>query len=262
MSEYNSIIYEKADNIATVTLSRPDQLNALSPALFKELEAALDQADADNEVRVILITGKGNYFCAGLDPKESTESPTASPFEPSWTDQGTGILSKLENLEKPVIAAINGPALGVGFELCLACDLRVASETAAFGFPEIELATMPGAGGTQRLPRLAGIAKAKEMLYFGKTINGQEAYNFDLINMVTPPERLTDAAREMAKELAIKSPVALKMVKQAINLGMDAHLSTGLELERRLSKLLTCTDDAEEALRASAEKRKPSFTGT
>jgi enoyl-CoA hydratase len=262
MSEYNSIIYEKADNIATITLSRPDQLNALSPALLKELEAALDQADADNEVRVILITGKGNYFCTGFDPKESTESSTASPFEPSWTDQGTGILSKLENLEKPVIAAINGPALGVGFELCLACDLRVASETAAFGFPEIELATMPGAGGTQRLPRLAGIAKAKEMLYFGKTINGQEAYNFGLINMVTPLDQLTDAAREMAKELASKSPVALKMVKQAINLGMDAHLSTGLELEKRLSKLLTCTDDAEEALRASAEKRKPKFTGT
>jgi enoyl-CoA hydratase len=262
MSEYNSIIYEKADNIATITLSRPDQLNALSPALLKELEAALDQADADNEVRVILITGKGNYFCTGFDPKESTESSTASPFEPSWTDQGTGILSKLENLEKPVIAAINGPALGVGFELCLACDLRVASETAAFGFPEIELATMPGAGGTQRLPRLAGIAKAKEMLYFGKTINGQEAYNFGLINMVTPLDQLTDAAREMAKELASKSPVALKMVKQAINLGMDAHLSTGLELEKRLSKLLTCTNDAEEALRASAEKRKPKFTGT
>jgi enoyl-CoA hydratase len=262
MGEYSSIIYEKADNIATITLNRPDQLNALSSALFEELEAALDQADADNEVRVILITGKGSYFCAGLDLKESAEGSPASPFESSWTDKGPGLFSKLENLEKPVVVAINGAALGGGLELCLACDMRVASETAAFCFPEIDLAAMPGAGGTQRLPRLVGVAKAKEMIYFGKTVEGGEAYNFGLVNMVTPPEKLMDAAMAMANELASKSPVALKMVKMAINLGMDVNLSAGLELEKRLGKLLSFTDDTKEALRAFTEKRKPNFTGT
>ncbi len=260
-NQYNSITYEVKAYVAIVALNRPDQLNALNAELLKELGTALDEANEDKEVRVILITGKGRFFCSGLDLKETAETPAVSSFEKSWTDMGPAIFNKVETSEKTVIAAVNGPALGGGCELCLVCDIRVASEAASFGLPEIKIGAMPGAGGTQRLPRIVGIPKAKEMIYTGKTVKAAEAYRINLVNAVTPPEKLMETAMEMAKDLADKSPIALKMAKVAINGGTEGNLRAGLELEARLSKLLFFTDDLKEGMRAFVEKRKPVFTG-
>jgi enoyl-CoA hydratase/carnithine racemase len=261
MTDYSTIIYEKQNYIATITLNRPDQLNSLSSLLFKELEDALEQSEKDAEVRVIVITGNGRYFCAGLDLKESAESSNLSPFEESWTDHGPVVINRIETLEKPVIAAVNGPALGGGFELCLACDMRIASEAANFGLPEIKLAAMPGAGGTQRLPRLIGVAKAKEMIYTGKSVKSEEALRLGIVNEVAPPEKLTETVMARAGELAEKSPLALKMVKLAISMGIEGSLSSGLELERRAGKLLSFSEDMKEGVRAFVEKRKPEYKG-
>ena len=261
MNNYNTIIYEEKDHVVVIILNRPDQLNAFNSELFKELDTALGKAYEDKEVRVILITGKGRFFCSGLDLKEAGAGSAVSPFERSWMAMGPEIFNKVEALEKPVIAAVNGPALGGGCELCLACDIRVASEAASFGFPEIKIGAMPGAGGTQRLPRLVGLSKSKEMIYTGKSVKAEEAYRISLVNAVTPPEKLMDTAMEIAKDLADKSPIALKMAKVAISVGMEGNLHAGLELEARLAKLLSFTDDLKEGMRAFAEKRKPIFTG-
>lgn len=247
------------DYVATLTLNRPEVLNSTNRVLRSkaaELAAALD---ADDDVRVIVITGAGDRaFSAGADLRErsdmSDREVETKLREPRWTTQ---ILS----VSKPTIAAVNGYALGGGTELALACDLRIASERAVFALVEITRAIIPGAAGTQLLPRLVGPARAKEMIFFGKKIDAFEAERIGLVNRVVPHEQLMDAAYSWAHELCRLSPHALRMAKRAINLGSQTDLWTGLAIETETAVSCIRTRDRVEGLKAFREKREPVYTG-
>lgn len=206
---FNTIIYEKAEGIGIIKLNRPKRLNALSNELLKELDMLIDDIKKDNEVSVVIITGNEKSFAAGADINELAGVATpvdAHHIEPS----APYVFNKIEKLEKPVIAAVSGPALGGGCELALACDIRIAAENAIFGQPEIKVGTIPGAGGTQRLSRLISLGKAKELLYTGDPIDAQEAYRIGLVNKIVPVESLMDEAKKMALKLVRQPGFALK----------------------------------------------------
>jgi len=219
---YETIIYEQEDGIAILTLNRPQQRNAISPQVGTEVDDVLDKVATDEEIKVLIVTGGTEVFSAGMDLKAGrvTGRRQSSIFS---------IVDGLAACEKPTIAAISGFALGGGCELAMACDLRIASNTAVFGFPEVSFGAMPGAGGTQRLPRLVGIAKAKEMIFTSDRIDAQEAYRIGLVNKVVPVESLMEEAKKLAQVLVSRSPVALKTVKRCINDGMQMDLATGLQ---------------------------------
>jgi enoyl-CoA hydratase len=256
--EKRYIVYEKKEQVATITLNRPQSLNALNTALLTELNDALEAAEADADVRVIVITGAGaKAFCAGADIAELQDKDPEAAGE--WSRWIQGILTRIEQTRKLVIAKIMGFCLGGGLELAMACDFRIASETAKFGQPEVNLAIIPGGGGTQRLPRLIGKSKAMELLMTGQQIDAAEALQFRLVNTIVPADELDRAVDAFIQRLISKSPVTLSILKDVVNKGIEMDLKQALEYEAQCFESALKTEDAREGLNAFAEKRKPEF---
>ncbi len=258
--ELHNVLYEVKENILYLTLNRPDVYNALSPEMWKDLNTAIDEARKDPEIRVIIITGAGDKALAsGADIKELH----SRYYMEQMKGTATLALRNLETLYKPVICAINGYALGGGCELAEACDIRIATKRSKFGQPETGLGIIPGAGGTQRLVRIVGVAKAKELIFTGKIITAEEAEKIGLVNQVTEDSReaLMEAAVAMAKMIVKKGPVALSMAKISITYGQDSSIETGLMMERLAQTIALSTEDRKEGTGAFIEKRKPEFKG-
>lgn len=248
---------KKEGNVAVLTVERPEALNAMNLDLLRELSQVIDQIEVDDEIRVLVITGAGRAFIAGADIGHMS---TMSPHQArEWSRLGQATLGKLEKLQKPVIAAINGYALGGGTELALACDIRVASEKAVFGQPEVALGMIAGFGGTQRLPRLIGAGKAKEMLFSGDRYDAQAAYDMGLVNKVVPAEELLAYCLDLAKRIASRGPQAVRLTKEAIDHGQDLTLEKGLKVEQDLYALIFTTEEPREGCGAFLEKREPRF---
>lgn len=255
---YKTLLYEKADGIAKVTLNRPEALNALNSTVYKELYDVFEAIENDADVRVVVLSGSGEKaFAAGSDVVEMQHMNTLEIQKFVATIRKAS--DRIYTLTKPTIAAIHGYALGGGCELSMCCDLRIASEKARFGQPEINLGLIPGACGTQRLPRLIGTAKAKELIFLGDMIDAVTALNLGLVNKVVPPEKLMDEAMEWAKKLAGKSGPVLAMAKMAINTGMDTDIASGLNVEARCVALCFATHDQKEGMKAFLGKRKAEF---
>ena len=257
---YSSIELTCTDGIAILTFNRPKALNALNTSLLEELSHALHTIKADESTRVLVLTGAGEKsFIAGAD---ITEINTLSPLgAKKFAQIGQDVISQLQGLNIPVIAAVNGFALGGGCEMALACDFIYASEKAIFGLPEINLGVIPGFGGTQRLPRLIGANMAKEMIFTGKHISAVEAREIGLVNKVFAPEELVVAATATAKLIAAKGKASLCAAKQTVNQGLNTDLQTGLAIERDAFALMLASPDAKEGTSAFLEKRKAVFTG-
>lgn len=258
---YQNILIERDEHIAVITINRPQVRNALDALTLRELGAAVDEIEADQTVRALVVTGAGDRaFVAGADINEIRDLVGAQEAE-AFAQNGQGVLYKMEQLPKPVIAAINGYALGGGAELALAADIRLAADTARLGFSEINLGIFPGFGGTQRLPRLIGRSAAKLMIFTGKMIDAREALRLGLVDRVYPVAELLPAAKALAKTLATKAPVAMALAKQAVNLGMETSLERGTSLEVRLFGQVCASEDRVEGTRAFLEKRQPEFKG-
>lgn len=244
---YETITYEKEDGIGIIKLNRPEQRNALNLTLVKEMTKLIDQIAGDEEIRVVIITGGEKTFSAGADLKELYATPVLA-----FLDEIRILYKKIENLDKPVIAAISGHCLAGGCEMALCCDLRIAGEDATFGLPEIRFGALAIAGATQRLPRIIGMGKAKEMHYTGTSINAQEAYRIGLVNRIVPPTSVMDETKQLANTLVQRSRRALKIVKFLINAGARVDLNTALEFEAEVSKnLFVATEMEEEKKKAS-----------
>ncbi|WP_371380484.1 short-chain-enoyl-CoA hydratase [Sporomusa aerivorans] len=259
MSEYTNLLLEVADNIGIVTINRPRFLNALNVATVYELDRVADELTKNENVKVVIITGKDKAFVAGADITEM-QSMTAIEAR-SWGQLGQAVFSKIENLPKPVIAAVNGFALGGGCELAMACDIRIASDKAKFGQPEVSLGIIPGFGGTQRLPRLVGKGRAKEILFTGEIIDAPEAYRIGLVNKVVAPDELMSAAIAMAHKIMSQAPLAVQGCKTAVNIGLNSDLEFGVAYEAEVFGLCFATSDQKEGMIAFLEKRKVSFIG-
>jgi len=259
--DYQFILYEKSDGLATITINRPEVRNALTQALMEELGDAISQAEGDNEVRVLILTGAGDRaFVAGADIGEVGARDTLSELGLNSRVR-RDVYSRLEHLFKPSIAAVNGYALGGGCELALACTLRIASDSARFGQPEINIGIIPGLGGTQRLTRLVGKGRAMELILTGDMIDAQEAHRIGLVNKVVPAAELMGEARALGQKLASKPPLALKAAKDAVDYGADMNLAVALEFENRLFAILSGSADASEGVTAFLEKRKTEWRG-
>ena len=255
---YKTLLYEKKDGIAIVTLNRPDKLNALNSTVYNELYDVFEVIENDPEVRVVILTGCGEKaFAAGSDVAEMQNMGPLEAQKFMATIRKAS--DRIYSLTKPTIAAIHGYALGGGNELAMCCDLRIASEKARFGQPEINLGLIPGASGTQRLPRLIGAAKAKEMIFLGENIDAATALTLGLVNKVVPPEKLMEEAMAWATKLAAKSGPVLAMAKMAINTGLDTDLASGLNMETKCNALCFATEDQKEGMKAFLEKRKANF---
>lgn len=256
--EYQNLIVENEGPLAVVTVNRPEVRNALDADTWQELSGLIDELDKDDSIRIVIITGAGEKaFVAGADIRSLRERSMAATLR----GEGQRILNRWEAMEKVSIAAINGFALGGGCELALACDIRIAAEKAVLGLPEINLAIVPGAGGTQRLTRLVGLGKAKEMILTGDLLNAREALSVGLVNKVVPDTELMSSAREMAKKILAKGPLAVKLAKAAINSGANADLQTGLVIERLAQTVLFGTEDRREGIDAFLEKRPAVYQG-
>lgn len=259
--DYRFILFEKKNSVATITINRPDKLNALDIQVLLELESAVEKTKEDPAIRVLVITGAGEKaFIAGGDIAD-LNSRGALRHRDEFANIIHRVFNKIDDLEKPVIAAINGYALGGGTELLCACDIRIASDNAKFGLPEINLGIFPGAGGTQRMSRQIPLCKAKELMFTGDMIDAREAERLGLINKVVSRDDLMNAVNEMAQKLASKAPIALKLLKTVINKGVETDLTTGLVLEREMISLVMASNDAHEGLSAFLEKRKAAFKG-
>lgn len=257
---YNTLLYEKESGLGIITLNRPKDLNALNSELLGELCRLLDEIAADEATRVVIVTGGGDKaFVAGSDVKEM--QPKTSLTIRDFVLANRLALEKIERLPKPVIAAINGYALGGGCELAMSCDLRIASDNARFGQPEINLGIIPGAGGTQRLTRLIGMAKAKELIFTGDMIDAATALSLGLVNKVVPQVSLMAEAKALGSKLASKSGAALALAKAAVNSAWQTTLATGLDMEMQNFSLSFATEDQKEGMSAFIEKRKPQFKG-
>jgi enoyl-CoA hydratase len=256
---YETIIVEKKDHIARITFNRPERLNAVNSALGLEVKAALEEIGSDEDIRVLILTGNPRIreregqqeikhcFSAGWDLSET------SPVEP--------IVEMIAAYEKPVIAMVNGFALGGGCEIALACDFIIASENSEIGLPEINRGLLPGWGGTQRLPRRIGVPRAKWMILSGETVNGSEAKSIGLVDQVVNKEELDRVVTDFATRLAAKPPLGLKKIKETINRGMDVDLQSGLKIEQEALGFLIQTEDFQEGIAAFMEKREPQWKG-
>jgi enoyl-CoA hydratase len=254
---YEHILVEIEAPIATITLNRPKVLNALSPELVGELTGALSQLDADETIRAVVLTGGQKVFAAGADIADMADRGAVDQLR---RDQ-TGRWAPLAGFSKPLIAAVNGYALGGGCEVALMCDLIVAGDTARFGQPEINLGIIPGAGGTQRWPRTAGKHVAMEAMLTGAPITAQRAYEVGLVNKVVPAEMTIDVAKRLARTLADKPPLAVRMAKEAVLKAFETPLAEGLGAERKSFYFLFATEDQKEGMHAFLEKRKGAFKG-
>lgn len=257
---FKNLEVKKEEGIATLIINRPQVLNALNRETINELDRALDELVEENGIRVIIITGAGERaFVAGADVQEFQKM---NPDEAlNFSRKIQSVFLKIERLKKPVIAAINGYALGGGLELCMACDIAYASEKARFGQPEINLGIIPGAGGTQRLSRLVGKQRAKELVFTGEIIDAAEAFRIGLINKLFPPERLMSEVKALAEKISSKGAIALEMAKLVVEEGYGLDLYTAHALEAKAFALLFATEDQKEGISAFLEKRKPVFKG-
>jgi enoyl-CoA hydratase len=258
--EFKNTLYEKSEGTATITINRPEVRNALNEETILEILSRLEDAKGDETIRVIVVTGAGDRaFSAGADIKmiKDMDSPKARDV----TRLGHKLCDEIEELGKPVIAAINGYALGGGLELAMACDIRIASENARLGQPEIKLGLIPGWGGTQRLPRFVGKGVAKEMIFTGKDIDAKTAERMGLVNAVVPPDQLRSVVRELAKEIADKPPISIKLAKELINSSLETSLRVGETREAEAFGIAASTEDFREGVAAFLKKRKPKFEG-
>jgi enoyl-CoA hydratase len=251
------VVVERDEPIAVVLLNRPEQLNALSGELMDELVAALQELDADDAIRCIVLGGNERAFAAGADIAELAEGTPISLYQNRRIDRWDAIRA----LRTPLVAAVSGYCLGGGCELAMACDLIVASESARFGQPEINLGVLPGAGGTQRLTRAVGKAVAMDMILTGRMITADEAHTLGLVARVAVREAWLEEAKRAGREIAAKGPVSVRLAKEAIDKAFETPLSAGLDFERRAFYLARASEDATEGLTAFVEKRKPEFKG-
>ena len=243
----------KKNNIAVITMNRPEALNALNKAVFAEFEAALDDVEKDNDVYVVIITGAGRAFIGGADIGEMAPMNVAEGL--AFSELGNRILLRVDLMEKPTIAAVNGFALGGGCEMALACDIRLASEKAKFGQPEVGLGIIPGFGGTQRLPRIVGVSKAMELILTAKTIKADEAKAIGLVSEVYPAEELMDKAMELANAICANAQIAVCESKRCIRMGMQTDIHTGSAFEAEAFGVTCGTEDKNEGMGAFLEKR-------
>jgi enoyl-CoA hydratase len=251
------VLVEREGRVGVVLMNRPQQLNALSAELMSAVVSALQELDADEEIRAIVLGGGERAFAAGADIGELAAGTPVSLYESSRIDQWDAIRS----LRAPVVAAVSGFCLGGGCELAMLCDLIVASETARFGQPEINLGVMPGAGGTQRLTRAVGKAVAMDVILTGRMLSAREALAFGLVARVVAKEVWLSEAKRVAAEIAAKGPIAVRLAKEAVDQAFEAPLGAGVEFERRAFYLARASEDATEGLNAFVEKRPPDFTG-
>lgn len=252
--DYKYILREKQDHLCWVTLHHPQTLNALNSAVLNELGDVFDELEADKEIYVVILTGAGRSFVAGADISEM--SCLDAEAGRAFGRLGAAVFRKIELSEKIVIAAVNGYALGGGCELAMACDIRIASVKAKFAQPEVGLGIIPGFSGTQRLPRLVGVGKAKELIYTGLPIDGAEAFRIGLVNKVTEPDQLMQEAKALALAIASRSPLALKYAKEAINRGIETDIDTGIAIENSYFGLCFGTAEQKAQMQAFLEKKK------
>jgi enoyl-CoA hydratase len=255
--DYKNIVITKESGYAIVQFNRPEVLNAINIQLMMELVDALEGLDKDDAVRCVILTGNEKAFAAGADIKEMAD---ASAMEMLARDQFAR-WDKIRKIKKPIIAAVSGFALGGGCELAMTCDMIIASETARFGQPEINIGVMPGAGGTQRLTKAVGKAKAMEIVLTGKNFTAEEATEWGLVNKVVPVEYYLQEAKDLAKEIASKPPVAVRLAKEAVLKSFDTTIEGGLEFERKNFYLLFASEDQKEGMKAFVDKRKASWKG-
>jgi len=256
---FKNIVIKREDNIVVITISREKALNALNDETIGELQSFFSDAREDSTIGCIIITGAGKAFVAGADISELVKCDVKKAVRKSML--GLDLMETIENFPGPVIAAVNGFALGGGCELAMACDIRLASEKAKFGQPEVSLGLIPGYGGTQRMARLVGRGKAKQLIFSGEIISAEEAYRVGLADEIYPPDELMDRAMELAKLIASKAPIAVSVAKECINRGLDVNLSAGCAFEKTSFGTIYGTDDAREGMTAFLEKRKAVFKG-
>lgn len=257
---FANIILEKEGNIATLYINRPKALNALNKDTLTEMKAAIEDIADDDDIKVLIITGVGDKaFVAGADI--AYMQPLSAAEGREFSSYGQKILRMLELLEKPVIAAIKGYALGGGCELAMACDIRLAADNAVFGQPEVGLGVIPGFGGTQRLPRLIGEGRAKELIFTGATINATHAFRIGLVNHIYPTDELMEGALKLAAQIASNGALAVGFAKYTINKGLQTDLDTAMGIESDMFGMCCSTADQKEAMKAFLEKRKPVFQG-
>lgn len=257
MSSYETILTETYERVGLVRLNRPKALNALNSTLMKESMDALSDFDANDSIGAIVITGNERAFAAGADIKEMVDASAVEMLQRQHIES----LDRIMQIKKPVIAAVSGWCLGGGSELAMSCDMIVASETARFGQPEINLGVIPGAGGTQRLARAVGKALAMEMILNNRTLSAEEALQFGLVNRVVPVERYLEEALQLAGEIAGQAPLAVRLGKEAVNHAFESFLSDGLADERRAFYFLFASEDQKEGMLAFVEKRKADWKG-
>lgn len=255
--DYNYLTLTQDDNVGIITISRPKALNALNSAVLKELSNAIDEMEKNKDVYVIVLTGEGKAFVAGADIAEMKDMTPDEAKE--FSRMGSEIFRKIETISKPVIAAVNGYALGGGCELAMACDIIIASEQAKFGQPEVGLGIIPGFSGTQRLPRVVGTKVAKELIFTGSTITAEEALRIGLVNKVVPHDACLQTAIDMGKTIASKGQIAIRNAKMAINRGIETDIDKGIDVEIEMFAACFANEDQKEGMTAFLEKRKPNF---
>ena len=257
--KFDTILFEKKGSIQTLIFNRPEELNKIIYPLIEEVNIALKQLRNDEEARVLIITGAGKAFMVGADLKLVQDSNYLQMRR--FLGAILDILTQIEDLEVPVIAAINGPAIGGGFELICSCDFRIASDSAVFGYPEIKLGSIPGASATSRLLRIVGQTKAVEITMLGNNITAQEALAMNLVHKVVPSDQVMNTAFQLAEELAKRPPLALKLTKKALNIGFDTDVKSARRFGLEAMTLTNATEDMREGLAAFLEKREPVFKG-
>ena len=257
--EYKNILFDREENIGMITINRPEVRNALDPQTIAEIRGAVRTCRFDKDVRVVILTGAGGKaFASGADIRSLKTRETLDVLK----SESQETLNDIENLDKPVIVAIDGYALGGGCELAMACDIRIATRRSKLGQPEVNLGLIPGLGGTQRLQRLVGLGTAKELIFTGDIINADEANSIGLVNrVVSEPEDLLATTKEMAQKIIAKAPVAVSLAKSALNIGANIDIHSGLLFEKFAQTIAFSTDDRTEGTSAFLEKRKPDFKG-